>query len=182
MEGDNDWQDTMTQHRHVHNRIANRDRTSKKGGGFDAKRMFGSYKIECRSFQKMIKGNTQEPTLELFGFTEDGQGITGHISFPDALEASVILAGSRRALNKIMSNLQSSNQVESHDNDSGDEHEDQHQQRSKFEKNSFRSPKFWLRWQGNPLSGDVETESGYIVFAGNDCRKGGSEKKLKLYN
>ncbi|KAJ9658687.1 hypothetical protein H2198_003565 [Neophaeococcomyces mojaviensis] len=48
-----------------------------------------------------------------------------------------------------------------------------------FEKNSFRSPKFWLRWQGQVLrpqgvktmSDTVETDSGYLVFSGNDCHK-----------
>ena len=51
-----------------------------------------------------------------------------------------------------------------------------------FEKNSFRSPKFWIEWQGRPLpspaasgtstpsSLDEEQNSGYIVF-GNDCKK-----------
>lgn len=52
-----------------------------------------------------------------------------------------------------------------------------------FEKNSFRQPKFWFRWQGviseEALAGleDLELKagkaqgSGYIVFSGNDCRR-----------
>lgn len=51
-----------------------------------------------------------------------------------------------------------------------------------FEKNSFRSPKFWIAWQGRALSSpaapgsstplfpDEERNSGYIVFS-NDCKK-----------
>lgn len=52
-----------------------------------------------------------------------------------------------------------------------------------FEKNSFRQPKFWFRWQGDvsddalanlhdlePQGGKVHG-SGYLVFSGNDCRR-----------
>lgn len=45
-----------------------------------------------------------------------------------------------------------------------------------FEKNSFRNPKFWMRWKGHvhtPNSETVETQletnMAYIVFSGNDC-------------
>ncbi|KAJ4391826.1 hypothetical protein N0V93_005446 [Gnomoniopsis smithogilvyi] len=52
-----------------------------------------------------------------------------------------------------------------------------------FEKNSFRQPKFWFRWQGTvseealagmedlELKGDKVRGSGYVVFSGNDCRR-----------
>jgi hypothetical protein len=41
-----------------------------------------------------------------------------------------------------------------------------------FEKNSFRSPKFWLQWNGTLQSTSThETGLGYIVFNSNDCRK-----------
>ncbi|KAK7966848.1 uncharacterized protein PG986_001125 [Apiospora aurea] len=44
-----------------------------------------------------------------------------------------------------------------------------------FEKNSFRSPKFWLRFHGHePQTDDGAAErsgTGYLVFSGNDCRK-----------
>lgn len=60
--------------------------------------------------------------------------------------------------------------------------DDWEQQRyHQFEKNSFRNPKFWLRWQGykeSPSPGgqhEVEvkllTGSGYLVFSGNNCEK-----------
>lgn len=52
-----------------------------------------------------------------------------------------------------------------------------------FEKNSFRQPKFWFRWQG-VISEDARASledlelkagkahgSGYVVFSGNDCRR-----------
>jgi hypothetical protein len=48
-----------------------------------------------------------------------------------------------------------------------------------FEKNSFRNPKFWIRWKGTPVSeasddsepNRVETDMGYLVFANNECDK-----------
>lgn len=43
-----------------------------------------------------------------------------------------------------------------------------------FEKNSFRSPKFWLRFHGHePQTDDAAYRSGtgYLVFSGKDCRK-----------
>lgn len=52
-----------------------------------------------------------------------------------------------------------------------------------FEKNSFRQPKFWFRWQGVlseealatledlELEGNKVRGSGYVVFSGNDCRR-----------
>lgn len=59
-----------------------------------------------------------------------------------------------------------------------------------FEKNSFRQPKFWFRWQAVTADADDDSEgegrgrvskskgkesqlhgSGYVVFSGNDCRR-----------
>lgn len=65
-------------------------------------------------------------------------------------------------------------------NDDTDEESITNQRFREFEKNSFRSPKFWLRWQG---SARLPTESsdpsitseqpvsgtGYFVFSGNQC-------------
>lgn len=60
--------------------------------------------------------------------------------------------------------------------------ERQRRRASTFEKNSFRHPKFWFRWQGQISEeasaaaelGDGECDvhgSGYIVFSGNDCKR-----------
>jgi len=46
-----------------------------------------------------------------------------------------------------------------------------------FEKNSFRNPKFWMRWKGTTALGEsgsqeskqVESDMGYLVFANNAC-------------
>lgn len=63
-----------------------------------------------------------------------------------------------------------------------DSEERQRRRTSTFEKNSFRHPKFWFRWQGQLSDeaseaadlgsggGDVHG-SGYIVFSGNDCKR-----------
>lgn len=55
-----------------------------------------------------------------------------------------------------------------------------------FEKNSFRQPKFWFRWQGHVVDqddlppalaglgvagGSKVHGSGYVVFSGNDCKR-----------
>ncbi|KAF4984480.1 hypothetical protein FZEAL_328 [Fusarium zealandicum] len=47
-----------------------------------------------------------------------------------------------------------------------------------FEKNSFRQPKFWLRWQGrvyarsdnDTIPEPAASGMGYVVFSGNKCR------------
>lgn len=62
------------------------------------------------------------------------------------------------------------------DTDGGGSREKRQRKRiATFEKNSFRQPKFWFRWQG-----DVDDDtgaavkangSGYIVFSGNDCKR-----------
>ncbi|KAJ0104272.1 catalase [Diaporthe amygdali] len=63
-----------------------------------------------------------------------------------------------------------------------DSEERQRRRTSTFEKNSFRHPKFWFRWQGQisdeasvpddavDNNGNVHG-SGYIVFSGNDCKR-----------
>ncbi|KAL2878791.1 hypothetical protein SGCOL_006020 [Colletotrichum sp. CLE4] len=60
---------------------------------------------------------------------------------------------------------------------------EEHRRFKNFEKNSFRSPKFWFQWNGDVTSTATsslddqtslttrrETGRGYIVFSGNDCR------------
>ncbi|KAK7733039.1 hypothetical protein SLS53_008368 [Cytospora paraplurivora] len=61
-----------------------------------------------------------------------------------------------------------------------DSEERQRRRAATFEKNSFRHPKFWFRWQGD-MADDQTTSSkaegtsvhgsGYIVFSGNDCKR-----------
>nr|OQO25852.1 hypothetical protein B0A51_07938 [Rachicladosporium sp. CCFEE 5018] len=65
------------------------------------------------------------------------------------------------------------------DGDDNDEESAPHDQVDEFEKNSFRTPKFWLKWQGQVTAqaGDdgvtdgLVTDSGYLVFSGNTCER-----------
>ena len=131
-------------------------------------------------------------TLELYRLTDNSQGVVGQLSLPGVLQAAVILAASRDSLQRIISELEpttQANNVETmeDDNDEDEEASDSDEEVSDeepepdrfgtFEKNSFRSPKFWLQWNGDlsPTSTrDSEKHEaglGYIVFTGNDCRK-----------
>ncbi|CZT22096.1 uncharacterized protein RCC_07965 [Ramularia collo-cygni] len=64
---------------------------------------------------------------------------------------------------------------EDEDNESDQDDRKERQKAAEFEKNSFRSPKFWLKWQGQLLTDGAEeefiTDGGYIVFSGNACEK-----------
>ncbi|KAH0421255.1 catalase [Colletotrichum camelliae] len=72
--------------------------------------------------------------------------------------------------------------MESDDNEVVSETEIKEKRRfESFEKNSFRSPKFWFQWKGQVKSNaessmaesnpeESETGRGYVVFSGNDCR------------
>ncbi|KAI1878510.1 uncharacterized protein JN550_000692 [Neoarthrinium moseri] len=205
-----DWQEAAFSSRHMHNRVG---RSSAKGGkrghhdgSFDVRRSFGSYECKCTAWEKFKSGKDQYPIFELFRLTENGQGIIGTLLMPDLLQATVVLAGSRKTLEQTISALEdndasgvsknhlarSSQTCEGHalefdglDQRSVSAEEsgnlDPEEARLKaFEKNSFRAPKFWFQWSGLPLSPPWvdnespkrwETNMGYLVFSGNDCRK-----------
>jgi hypothetical protein len=170
-----DWQDAAFSSRHMHN---NRGVKSKRSA-FDVRKTFGSYAIKCPAWQKLEDIPTEQAaSLELYRMTENREGVVGELALPRALRAAVVLAGSRKSLAGI---------VEGFVNEEGDNIDADEQDRFQtFEKNSFRSPKFWFRWNGtlevssNSTSKEVEESSsrdnmdtglGYIVFVGNDCRK-----------
>lgn len=211
-----DWQETALSSRHMHNRVG---RNSGKGGGrsqrnnaFDVHKTFGGYACKCAAWERAQvtgDGNTSDAAaaLQLYRLTGDGQGIAGELTLPGVLQASVILAASRKSLQGIIDNLEADNDrdVENEDEEaSGSEENDDDDEKDNdaedaddpesadqsirnrfatFEKNSFRSPKFWFQWSGTsptsslPADGEdqpveaIETGSGYIVFTGNDCRK-----------
>ncbi|UPX20164.1 uncharacterized protein EKO05_0010405 [Ascochyta rabiei] len=112
--------------------------------------------------------------LELLRLTDDGQGVLGELVLPGVLRAAVVLAASRRILQFLTTQLsgegpeeeeeddddddheatndheadeEDSDERDAHDDDD-DEHQDQPPRFATFEKNSFRSPKFWLAWNG----------------------------------
>jgi hypothetical protein len=181
-----DWQDAVFSTRHMHNRTG-RGTNSKHTSAFDVRKSFGTYAVKCPAWQKTLNAaddaqSNQEPSLELYRLTENGEGVVGKLFLPGVLKASVILAGSRGSLGRTVAELEV-DEIGAEKNNVEDEHEDtdeEQQQQNRFdtfEKNSFRSPKFWFRWSGVTSSSelqesdDTETDLGYVVFSGNDCRK-----------
>ncbi|EFQ25751.1 catalase [Colletotrichum graminicola] len=218
-----DWQEAAFTRRHVHNS----SRKSKAGGGaFEVKKTFGNYEIKCSNATKTSselgksKRNAASPTLDVFRLSEDGKGLLGYLTLPGVLEASVILTGSRKVLEHLVSQFeneqgseidldndenkesydrgqdgsvhdsthQAEDHLESDDQENADESGDEHQKDNEcirfqqFEKNSFRSPKFWFQWKGQVTTSSatpdghatethkLDSGRGYIVFSGNDCR------------
>jgi len=183
------WQEAAFSHRHMHNRTGRRGSKSKHSNVFDVRKTFASYSIKCPAWQKALDVSQsgledQDASLELYRLTENGEGVVGELLLPHVLHASIILAGSRSSLRGIITAFESSDEeVEDdggaeQDNDSEAEADSSEKNRfNTFEKNSFRSPKFWFRWSGSPTSKEssqtsgMQSELGYIVFSGNDCRK-----------
>ncbi|KAJ3528562.1 hypothetical protein NM208_g10148 [Fusarium decemcellulare] len=141
------------------------------------------------------------PRLEIYRLTDNEDGLLGELIIPGILQATATMAGSRKQLREL---------IEGRRQDEGELREDipgepltteelgdeeatsstryQEKQRNrfqKFEKNSFRQPKFWLHWHGSvlapssaldecqstdsPENGD-QSGMGYLVFSGNKCR------------
>jgi hypothetical protein len=188
-----DWQDAAFSSRHMHN---NRGGKSKRSN-FDVRKTFGSYELKCPAFLKLEDVSPeQNSSLELYRLTENGEGVIGEVALPGALNAAMVLAASRESLRRTVEDLEEdeNDEDDKEDDDEEDENDSAPTSPSQsrfetFEKNSFRSPKFWLKWSGAPISrtpttpsspkasrkvkenADVQTGLGYIVFSGNDCRK-----------
>ncbi|KAG9191886.1 hypothetical protein G6011_10620 [Alternaria panax] len=192
-----DWQDAAFSSRHMHNRNG-RGNKSKHTAAFDVRKTFATYSIKCPAWHKALGANgdappEQDASLELYRLTQGGEGVVGRLSLPGVLQASVILAGSRDSLRRTIADVEPNQLSEDEDEEHEDDEEEEEEgsgdiepespERSRFdtfEKNSFRSPKFWFRWSGESTnatqnaskqSDNHETELGYIVFSGNDCRK-----------
>jgi hypothetical protein len=180
-----DWQDAAFSSRHMHNRT----QRGSKSKRFDVRKTFGSYSIKCAAWQRLDDVSSDaSASCELYRLTENGEGVVGELALPGALRAAVVLAGSRESLRRTVEDM------EGGDDEDGDEEEDDEESEElpkspmqarfeTFEKNSFRSPKFWLRWSGTPNAQEdskgagssdaavLDTGLGYIVFSGNDCQK-----------
>lgn len=201
-----EWQEAALSSRHMHNRVGKhgRGKCGKSGGAFDVRKAFGTYEIKCPFAAKLAPteaGNTQPAKLEIYTLNNDGNALLAELYLPHVLHASVLLTGSRKTMNSVLSNLETDTEgrgegieVENPvaptfpdpDTNGEGEHEQELQTEEdpanrrvqEFEKNSFRSPKFWLRWQGQlftsstaqPLP-DFSTDSGYVIFSGNNCDK-----------
>ncbi|KAL1597607.1 hypothetical protein SLS59_007304 [Nothophoma quercina] len=167
-----DWQDHALSTRHMHNRNSRRPSGKGKAKGiFDVRKTFGEYEVKCASWERALgelddeDRNDDEASFELLRLTEDGQGVLGELVLPGVLRASVVLAASRKTLDVITTHLSGEDQESS--SSSSDENEDENQDPddkdedddedngnppdrfTTFEKNSFRSPKFWLAWNGS---------------------------------
>lgn len=183
-----DWQDTAFSHKHVHNRVSKSGKSSKKGGAvFNVRNVFGSYEIDCRAHARLASNDsTAKASMEIFGLTSGGEGLHGQLVLPGALKATVLLAASRRSMMRVVASI-AQQPMSSEDSDDSGSQNDETDKRSQggsddasqehegattaycepFEKNTFRSPKFWLKWQGSCDSDGqsvYETNDGYVVF------------------
>ncbi|KAG9592036.1 hypothetical protein KCU77_g5376, partial [Aureobasidium melanogenum] len=198
---DDSWQETAFTSRHMHNRQSRNTSGKGSGGGkskrntFDVRKTFGSYTVKCPAWHKLYTSGDgvstgQEAVLELYRLTECGTGVVGEMALPGVLRAAVLLAASRKSLQAILDRLEpvetkvedeGKEDGENEEQESDEEEEDSEDESSPnrfetFEKNSFREPKFWLRWNGvleSTAAGEEKAESGlgYIIFPSNDCRK-----------
>ncbi|KAJ4311749.1 hypothetical protein N0V94_007799, partial [Neodidymelliopsis sp. IMI 364377] len=157
-----DWQDHALSTRHMHNRNSRRaSGKGKKNAAFDVRKTFGEYEVKCASWERALSaedGIDEDASLELLRLTEDGQGVLGELVLPGVLRAAVVLAASRKTLTIITAELSGEGVEDSEDedeegaeDDDDDEEEEEEEEEessrfSTFEKNSFRSPKFWLAW------------------------------------
>lgn len=139
--------------------------------------------------------------FEIHELTESETGLMGTFDF-EKLRGMFILAGSRKQLAYTITGLEDNEDDDENDEEEDDDREDQGSQddgnaesdnepsaielqdkklnrrAQAFEKNSFRNPKFWMRWKGmstvendNDIPNQVETDMGYLVFTNNECDK-----------
>ncbi|CBX99823.1 hypothetical protein IAQ61_002945 [Plenodomus lingam] len=190
-----DWQDAAFSTRHMHNRVGGHGKSSRTKA-FDVQKVFGSYSVKCAAWQKRIDTSAknlsdQSSGLEFYRLTENGEGVIGKLVLPFVLNAAVILAASRASLQRTVADVEDDGIEEDTDaptidslpeDSEGDPDQNTFatDRFSTFDKNSFRSPKFWLQWSGTPMTegtsvpehtADVGSGLGYVVFTGNDCHK-----------
>ena len=171
-------------------------RGSGRGGGGGAAKPFnplaalGQYEVSLGA-----GSSTMQHVFEIHELTESETGLVGTFDFAK-LSGMFILAGSRKQLADIITGLEESDDdsedEDGENQDSQDEDDDTEESGNEpsaielqdekinrraqaFEKNSFRNPKFWMKWKGTPVtnndcgSGQVEQDMGYLVFANNEC-------------
>ena len=173
-------------------------RGSGRGGGgaskpFNPLAALGRYEVSLGAGPP-----TSQHDFEIHELTESETGLVGTFDFAK-LSGMFILAGSRKQLADIITGLEEDDD----DEDDGDNHEGEdkdsksdddadsedepsaielqdqklNRRAQAFEKNSFRNPKFWMRWKGTPevendnTTNQVETDMGYLVFTNNECDK-----------
>lgn len=173
-------------------------RGSGRGGGgaskpFNPLAALGRYEVSLGAGP-----STSQHAFEIHELTESETGLVGTFDFA-RLSGMFILAGSRKQLADIVTGLEEGdgdadededNDGESQDSQDEDDTKSENEPSSielqdeklnrraqAFEKNSFRNPKFWMKWKGTPTidnedqSTQVETDMGYLVFTNNECDK-----------
>ncbi|KAM3417413.1 hypothetical protein BST61_g5659 [Cercospora zeina] len=171
-----DWQDAALTNRHLHNKVGKhgRGKGGKSNGAFDVHRTFGTYDVECPAAGKPGSGKDSQRSgigrLEIYNLNEQGNALLGELILEGILRGTVILAGSRKVMKTAIRAFEKEEDEESESDEKGKEEqcdegtrsdgveendvevsEDDDRERRRyeqFEKNSFRSPKFWLKWQG----------------------------------
>jgi hypothetical protein len=175
-------------------------RASGRSGGaskpFNPLAALGRYEVSLSSGPAI-----SQHVFEIHELTEDETGLLGTFDFMK-LNGMFVLAGSQKQLANIIAGLEEDNDSDEEDDEEDDEDSQDSQdddaedsepepsaielqdervnRRARaFEKNSFRNPKFWMKWKGTPESeagndgepNEVQTDMGYIVFANNECDK-----------
>ncbi|KAG5660324.1 hypothetical protein KAF25_003846 [Fusarium avenaceum] len=232
-----DWQSEFLTSRHVHNRQS-RKSTAGNTGSSSILHAFGLYDVQCPIAEAAARmsqhetapyGNSQKGSrrekrslagsqLQINTFADNEDGLAGTLYLAGALDATIILAGSRKTLQtlvdeeaaevdlcaEIVSEITNEwNDAEAQENGTveppddcleyhpssltapRDEEEKTIRRFNKFEKNTFRQPKFWFAWTGRVMcsptatanatldSVDEELQSGmgYLVFSGSKYKK-----------
>jgi len=202
-----DWQEAAFNNRRIpHGRSKKGGKAgSRKGAGtFDPKQALGTYELSGNAVERLLSDTAgQKATFDIHEVTETPGGLTGSLVIRDKLRAALLLAGSRKMLSRLVEEAEeeaveaaesegaspsgrddgNEDSQDGSDNDDVGSVEEARDRRANeriqaFEKNSFRSPKFWLQWQGDiSVSTDgnnseevCERNQGYIIFSGNDCK------------
>lgn len=166
------------------------------GGGGSAAKPFNPLAALGRYEVSLGVGNSKyQHVLEIHELTESETGLVGSFDFA-SLSGMFVLAGSRKQLAEILADFDEGDdnaEIEdagsdvSREDDAEDlDHEPSaielqdekvNRRARAFEKNSFRNPKFWMKWKGKPIAVDdggsesVESDMGYVVFSNNACDK-----------
>ncbi|KAK6438613.1 hypothetical protein LTR95_005185 [Oleoguttula sp. CCFEE 5521] len=199
---DDDWQDTAFSNRHVHNRIGKqgRGKGGKANGAFNVQRALASDSQGLGSLQiytlndlgnalicELVMPGVLNGTVLMAGSRKTMKIAIGHLRAeeseseecePDESNGNDAITDESER-NDDGEHLPNSGPDDDDDDDDHDEESAPHDHVDEFEKNSFRSPKFWLKWQGqvtahtgdDDITDGMVTDSGYLVFSGNTCER-----------
>jgi hypothetical protein len=153
---DKSWLQEMLSLRSVHNRNA-RKFTSQATSPFNITRILGLYQLKCPKAHGLIRSSqcnrtlgkhqrnvkhrrhhADSPRLEIQRFTNEDDGLIGDLFLPGVLDASFVMAGSRKILQDVLARANISedpdSEAESHKNplegkstDNSDDEDEQHE-------------------------------------------------------